>query len=164
MNSRRIPLWNYLYDIDLFGKEIELYYKGRNKRVSLTGIIFTILYIIIIVSYCIFRFINLFKRTVGFHYDFYQVNEKPPFMELNNELFYLRICIQHPETGKCFIDQSIYTINVTYDYYKKAEGLDFQWEIEIDKNLPIEECQLSKFGSNYQEIFKKRNLKGINCL
>ena len=159
-----MSLRNYLYDIDLFGKEIELYYKGRNKRVSLTGIIFTVLYIIIIVSYSIFRIINLFKRTGGFYHDISQVNEKPPSMELNNEIFYLGICILHPETRKCFIDQSIYTINVTYTYAKKVEGLDFEWEWEQDKNLPTEECQLSKFGSNYQEIFKKRNLKGLNCL
>ena len=164
MDIRRIPKWQYLYDIDLFGKQIELYYKGKNKRASLIGIIFTILYLIIYLSFFLYLFIAMIKKTNVNFYDTIKVSDKPPFMQLNNEMLYLGICIKHPITKKCFIDQSIYTINVTYASAKKVEDLDFEWKWDYDTNIPTEECQLSKFGSNYQEIFKKRNLKGLNCL
>ena len=36
-----------LDDIDLFGKDPELYYKGNSKRVSYVGKLFTLLYVII---------------------------------------------------------------------------------------------------------------------
>ena len=44
----------FIDDIDLFGKEPELYFKGNSKRTSWVGRIFTFLYILIYVAFFVY--------------------------------------------------------------------------------------------------------------
>ena len=44
----------FIDDIDLFGKEPELYFKGNSKRTSWVGRIFTFLYILIDVAFFVY--------------------------------------------------------------------------------------------------------------
>ena len=41
---------DFLTDFDLFGKQPELYYKGKSKKASTLGLILTIIYIIFCIS------------------------------------------------------------------------------------------------------------------
>ncbi len=43
---------------------------------------------------------------------------------------------------------------------QKKKGDDFEWEV---KELELERCQLKKFGSIYQDIFKAKDLKNHYC-
>ena len=46
----------YLYALDLYGKEPDLYYKGKIKINTILGLVFTVLHILIATFYFIFKF------------------------------------------------------------------------------------------------------------
>ena len=130
-------------EIDMFGKEPELYYKGRSKKTFWIGRIFTLLFIflyIAIVIYKVFRMIN--KRDVTF-FDTFIYEDKPPSIQLSNEKFYGGFALEDPNTYDAYIDEGIY---IPKAYFKSAErkGNDFEYNI---KELELERCKLEKFGS-----------------
>jgi len=51
-----------MHDIDLFGKEVELYYNGKSKLTSWFGVFFTILYISAYLAFFIYKVIRMMKR------------------------------------------------------------------------------------------------------
>ena len=54
--------WYFMHDIDLFGKEVELYYNGKSKLTSWFGVFFTILYISAYLAFFIYKVIRMMKR------------------------------------------------------------------------------------------------------
>ena len=51
-----------MHDIDLFGNQVELYYKGKSKLTSWFGVFFTILYISAYLAFFIYKVIRMMKR------------------------------------------------------------------------------------------------------
>jgi hypothetical protein len=51
-----------LYYLDLYGKEPDLYYKGKIKVNTILGLVFTILHIILSLFYFLFKFIRMLER------------------------------------------------------------------------------------------------------
>ena len=51
-----------IYDIDLFGKQPELYYKGKKKKVSFVGAFLTISYFVLYMIILIYKLIKLIKK------------------------------------------------------------------------------------------------------
>ena len=47
MNCKCQLKCDWINDFDMFGKRVELYYKGRSKKASSIGLIFTSLYIVL---------------------------------------------------------------------------------------------------------------------
>jgi len=143
----------------MFGKEPELYYKGRSKKTSWIGRIFTLLFIflyIAIVFYKVFRMIK--KRDVTF-FDTFIYEDKPPSIQLSNEKFYGGFALEDPNTYDAYIDESIY---IPKAYFKSAErkGNDFEYNI---KELELERCKLEKFGSKFKDSFKTKALNNYYC-
>ena len=50
---------NYLKEIDMFGKNPEIYYKGRPKKTSWIGRILSILFVIIYLAYLIYKIVRM---------------------------------------------------------------------------------------------------------
>ena len=149
-----------LDDIDLFGKEPELYFKGNSKRTSWVGKIFTIIYATIYLAFFLYKLIRMIKNV---DVDFYQTTTftgETPSIHLTNEIFYGGFALGNPSTLQTFIDESIYYVEAVFMMGHK-EGNDW---VFIPKSLEVEPCKLEKFGEKYREIFKNKNLENLYCL
>ena len=147
-------------DIDLFGKEPELYFKGNSKRTSWVGRIFTFIYAMIYLAFFLYKLIRMIQNK---DVDFYQANTftgETPSIHLTNEVFYGGFALGNPFTLKTFIDESIYYVEAVFMMGHK-EGNDW---VFIPKPLEVEVCQLEKFGKPYRDIFKTKNLDSLYCL
>ena len=143
----------------MFGKEPELYYKGRSKKTSWIGRIFTILFVLMYLGLIIYKMIRMFQRNDMTFYDTFLYEDKPPSIQLSNEIFYGGFAIEDPKTYDSFIDEGIYYPKA---YFKRAErkGEEFEWDI---RELELEKCKLEKFGSKFRDTFKKKALDNYYC-
>ena len=109
----------FLEDIDLFGKEPELYYKGNPKRTSMIGRIFTFIYSSIYIAFFLYKFIRMIQNK---DVDFYQTTTftgKTPSIHLTNEVFYGGFGLANPLTLETFVDDSIFVADAKYVYQHK---------------------------------------------
>ena len=52
----------FFEDIDLFGMQAEVYYKGKSKKSSTLGKVLTVLYAIIYAAFFIYKLIRMLKK------------------------------------------------------------------------------------------------------
>ena len=151
--------FKFLKNIDIFDKSFELYYKGKSKKSTYIGSIFTICYGVIYFSFFLYKILRMInKRDITF-YDTTAHLEEIPQIDATNENFYGGFALEHPETYDNFIDESIYYPKA---YYKigRLKGDDWIWTI---KEIELEKCQLEKFGSTYKDKFKNKKLNNLYC-
>ena len=158
--EEKLPLFGFFFDIDLFGSDVDIYYKGRPKRNSWIGRIFTILYMGIYIFFFIFRFFRMINKEDVTFYDTNAYNGKPPYMLINKEIFSAGFALIHPLYQKPFIDPTIFNAKMFY-YSGVKNGFSFNYTIS---DVPIEVCNINSFGSNYQELFSKKELGGYFCV
>ena len=150
----------YLKEVDMFGKEPELYYKGRPKKTSWIGRILSILFVVIYFAFFIYKLIRMLQKKDVTFYDRFTYAEKPSKVRITNENFYGGFAIEDPNTYDAFIDESIYFPKA---FFKRAEkkGDNFTWDTV---ELELEPCKLENFGSIYQEKFKTKPLNSLYCI
>ena len=146
-------------DIDMFGKEPELYYKTRPKKTSWIGRILSVAFVLIYFGFFLYKLIRMLKRTDVTFYDTFTYAAKPPQVPITHDNFYLAFALEDPITYDPFFDEGVY---IPKAYFKRAEmkGDIFEWK-EIP--LEIERCQREKFGQSYQEVFKHIDLTNRYC-
>ena len=144
---------DFLTDFDLFGKNPELYYKGKSKKSSTLGIVLTILYIILYFTFLIYKLIRMFKRVDVTFYDSYSFNGIPSMPLTNNE-FYGGFGMGG------IVDEKMYYLTVDYVSKVRVNG---DWTNKTTR-LETEICQLEKFGPDYREIFADKPLKNYYCI
>ena len=81
----------FLYDMDLFDKTPELYYKRKSKRSTELGIVLTILYIILYIAFLVYKLVRMVKRMDVTFYDTYAYKDFP-YINITNEEFYGVLC------------------------------------------------------------------------
>ena len=147
-------------DFDLFGKEAELYYKGKAKRTTRIGIAFTFIYIGMYIAFFVYKVIRMFQKVDVTFYDSYAFTGQPPNIQLTKEKFYGGFALGNPLTLQTFVDDSIYYVQA---YYRRGvkDGSNWNWETIP---LQIETCQIEKFGENYREIFKEKHIDQLHCV
>ena len=145
---------------DLFGKRPDLYYKGNFKRISWAGKILTLLYIIIYITFFIYKLVRMVKKFDVIFYETSTFTGETPFIKLDNEIFYGGFALADPKTLQTFIDERIYYPLAQFITGKKEGNI---WNFKYNP-LSIERCNLQKFGSNYRELFKDKNLDNLYCL
>ena len=150
----------FLYDIDLFGKEAELYYKGKSKRTSWFGTVFTITYIILYFSFFLYKLIRMLQKVDVTFYDTYAFTGEPPHIKLNKNKFYGGFALGDVYTLQTFVDDTIYYVKAYYKRGKK-EGNVWNWETIP---LEIETCKLESFGEKYRDIFKDKSINNLHCV
>ena len=152
----RCRLFKY---VDMFGKEPEIYYKGNPTKTSWIGRIFSALFVILYFAFFAYKLIRMLKKNDVIFYDTFVYAEEPPSVKITNENFYGGFALEDPLTYDVFIDEEIY---IPKAYFKRAEkkGDIFEWQV---KELELERCQIEKFGSLYQETFKKKNINNFYC-
>ena len=148
-----------LKDIDMFGKEPELYYKTRPKKTSWMGRILSFLFVLVYFAFFLYKLIRMLKRVDVTFYDTFTYADKPPAVPLTHNNFYIAFALEDPITYNPFVDESVYYPKA---YFKRAEmkGDDFEWKIV---ELEVERCKLEKFGESYREVFKNVDLYNHYC-
>ena len=151
--------YKFLKEIDMFGKEPELYYKGQTKRTSLFGTILTILFVVLYCAFFTYKFSKLVRKNDITFYDTFTYEAEPPALKITNENFFVGFALEDPKTYDTFIDESIY---IPKAYFKRAEkqGDKFQWQT---RELMLEPCKIDNFGSIYKKTFDKKDLKNNYC-
>ena len=152
--------FKFLYELDLFGKEFELYYKGKTKKTTITGAVFTIIYILVYFAFLLYKVIRMFYKFDVTFYDTYAFTGEPPKMQLTDDKFYGGFALGNISTLETFIDDSIYYVKA---YYINGIKEHNSW---IWTNIPleIETCKLEKFGKNYRSIFKEKQIENLHCV
>ena len=148
-----------LKDIDMFGKEPELYYKSRPKKTSWMGRILSFLFVLVYFAFFLYKLIRMLKKVDVTFYDTFTYADKPPAVPLTHNNFYIAFALEDPITYNPFVDESVYYPKA---YFKRAEmkGDDFEWKIV---ELEVERCKLEKFGESYREVFKNVDLYNHYC-
>ena len=141
----------YLYEFDLFGKEPNLYYKGKSQKNTIQGLIFTLIYVPLFLIYLIYKLDRMIKRKDVVFYDSYAYDKEIPSIALTKENF------NGAFTVGGFIDETIYYIEA--QYVRKIKNGD-----DNITNLEIETCNIEKFGAKHRELFKDEPLNNSYCL
>ena len=152
--------FRFVKDIDMFGKLPEFYFKGKTKKTTWLGRILTIIYIGLYMTFFIYKLVKMIKRVDSTFYDTFSFTGETPSIKLNNDNFYGGFGIMNPETEETFVDESYYYPIATFWAGKKVNG-KWKWE---NTNIPLEKCKIEKFGAQYQEMFKVKNLENLYCL
>ena len=147
-------------DIDMFGKMPEFYIKGKTKKTTWIGRIFTLVFIVLYGSFFIYKLTQMIKRVDVTFYDTFAFTGEIPSIKLSSDNFYGGFGIMNPFTQDTFVDESFYYAKATYWAGKKVNG---RWEWK-DKDIPLERCKLEKFGTKFQDMFKDKNLDNLYCL
>ena len=149
-------------DMDLFSKDIDIYYKGKGQRTSLLGRIFTLLYIAIYIAIFLYKMIRMIKKLDVTFYQIDAYNGNIPSIQISNEIFYTTFALISPKTGLPYYDDTIYEIEVVFhSQIKKGLYMVDETEPEIMK---IESCKVTNFGSNYQELFVNKQVELSQCV
>ena len=157
------PLKCHIWDdMDLFSKEIDLYYRGKSKKTSILGRIFTFLYISIYIAFFIYKIIRMFKKLDVTFYEINSFNGNVPSIQLSNEIFYTAFSLLHPLTQQPYYDPSIYEISVIY-YSLEKRGMNFV-NVTDPEILPVKHCEVSDFGSNYRSLFESKQVNLSACV
>ena len=148
-----------LYDIDLFGKDPELYFKGRNKKSTLIGRIFTVLYVIIYLAFFTYK---LYRMIIRVDVTFYQTTAytgEVPSIHLTNEIFYGGFALSKGQTLQPFIDETIYTIDLQF---RTGQRINNVWNWKVQR-IELEICNLDKFNPKYYDLFKDKPMGNMYC-
>ena len=145
----------FLSEFDLFGKEPELYFKGKPQRTSKFGKALTYLYIILYVAFFIYKIIRMLQKVDITFYETYAYSGTPS-IKLNNNIYYGGFSLNG------LIDETIY-YPVTLFYEEERVNGKLQ-PIGPPKQLELEKCKLEKFGEKYRHIFKDKDLDNFYCL
>ena len=146
----------FIYDFDLFAKTPEIYYKGKPKRVSWIGRIFTVFYIVLYGIIFMYKFIKMIKKEEVSFYETYAFTGIPS-INISNENFYGGFALGSTP----FIDETIYYPVVTYIKRQIKNGEE---EILINKIIDIGRCELNDFTPRYRELFKDKPLNNLYCM
>ena len=146
-------------DVDMFGKEPELYYNCRPKKTSWIGRIFSVSFVLVYFAFFLYKLIRMLKKTDVTFYDTFTYAPEPPSVPITHDNFYVAFALEDPITYDAFVNDSIYQVK---GYFKRAEkkGNEFEWNV---KELEIERCKLEKFGKSYHQIFKNIPVENFYC-
>ena len=141
----------FIKELDFFGKEPELYIKGKSKQATLLGRIFTIIIIIIYIIIFCYKLYRMLQRVDIMFYDSYLSTEDVPKVKIAQENFTLVFAVLD-EDGFSFIDEGI--------YYPLA----FYYNGETEEEVTVEICDKDKVGQEYIDFFGESEIEYYYCL
>ena len=150
--------WTIIKEIDLFGKEPDIYYKGKQRKTTWMGRICTFLYIIFYIFFFIYKLIRMFKRQ---DVNFSETNSSTgglPKIHLTKEIFTYGIALADRRNIP-FIDETIYYPTALLTGKKTINGE----EIPVEKEIKFDICTIDDFGDNYKAFTNKFNLSNFYC-
>ena len=160
MKEKLYSIYVLLKEIDLYGKEPDIYYKGKQKKTSWMGRICTLLYIAIYIFFLTYKLIRMFKRQdVSFSETNSSIGELPKIHVTKEKFLYAFALLDDDQ--RPYADRSIYepfamaAITTT-----TADGR----KMTNNTYLDIDTCTIDDFGKNYQKYASSYNLSSFYCL
>ena len=145
--------YQQLYEYDMFGYTVGLYFNGNTKEGTLFGLITTVIYIFCLIGFAIYYITETFNRK---NYTFSTSTmeyEGPVSIILNKDIFAFNFALQDPVTFKEYIDEKIYYVKANFiTGIRDPITLDFSWNYEKIKTGP---CTLDTFAEDNRHFFKK---------
>ena len=147
-------------NLDLFGREPNLYYKSNPRKSSWFGLFLTILYILMYITFFVYKIVRMVEKLDVTFYESFGFDGNIPSVVISPETFGGGIGIKDPSTGQVYVNDSIYEVKSVFKIGKKDENDVMHFE---EKPLLMIPCKLDFFGSNFKEVFSKRNLNNLLC-
>ena len=151
--------FKYLEKVDMFGKEATLYYKGNEKKSSCFGTVFSLIFIILYVSFLIFKIKRMINKEDVLFYDTFTYMERPPSIKISKDNFYGGFSLENPITYDPFIDESIYYPKA---YFKRAHRVGDKFIFDI-KEVELERCKIENFGEKFQDKIIHHAINNLYC-
>jgi len=145
-----MEVWEFVKDIDFFGKEPEFYFKGKSKQVTVFGRIFTYIFMIIYVTIFCYKLYRMTRRVDITFYDSYSNTDEIPVVKISQNNFTLVFTLLD-EDGDPFIDDTI--------YYPEAYYYDNDYQ-----EIKIERCDPNKLSQEFLEYFDYKDIDSYFCL
>ena len=149
----------FFEDIDLFGIDAEVYFKGKSKRSSTVGKVLTILYGILYAAFFIYKLVRMIKKVDVNFYETTTFTGEIPSLYLDNEMFYGGFGLIDGRTMTTFVDPTIYTARAVFYDQKKVNNRFDGNSVEVE----LEVCDLNKFGSKYHDLFADKSVDKLYC-
>ena len=150
--------WAIIKEIDLFGKEPDIYYKGRQRKTTWMGRICTFTYIIIYIFFFIYKLVRMFKRQ---DVNFSETNSSTgglPKIHLTKEILTYGLALAN-YNQEPFIDESIYYPTAYLTGKKTINGK----EEPVNEEIKFGICTIDDFGDKYKAFASKYNLSNFYC-
>ena len=147
---RELTCFQLFKELDLFGKEPDLYYKGKQRKTTWMGRICTWLYVFIYIFFFIYKLVRMFKRM---DVSFSETNNSSgglPKIHLDKNLFTYGLALSN-DWGLPVKDETIYFPEAYLVGKRTVNG-----GVEpINVSIPFGECKLDDFGQNFQKFTEK---------
>ena len=144
-------------EIDLFGKEPDIYYKGKQKKTTWMGRICTFIYIAFYIFFFIYKLIRMFNRT---DVSFSEINSSEPTkMTITKDSFTFGIALADANNNP-IIDDEIYSPMIIMNSKVTVGDEPVSDRIELGCDF----CNKDDFGEDFQQYLGKLNLNQYYCL
>ena len=156
---KKFTFFQIFKEIDLFGKEPDIYYKGKQRKTTWMGRICTWIYIFIYLFFFIYKLDRMFKRA---DVSFSETNGSTgglPKIHLNKGDYMYGLALSD-DNGDPIYNESIY-FPTAYLVGKKTVNGNVE-----PINIPIEfgVCDIDDFGENFKKFTSSMNLNQFYCL
>ena len=155
---RNFSYFQIFKEIDLFGKEPDIYYKGKQRKTTWMGRICTWIYIFIYIFFLIYKLVRMFKRL---DVSFSETNSSTgglPKIHLNKELFTYGLALSD-DYGFPIFDETIYFPEAFLVGKRTINGIPQPIYSPIEFGI----CDINDFGKNFQQFTSSLDLKKYYC-
>ena len=155
---RNFSYFQIFKEIDLFGKEPDIYYKGKQRKTTWMGRICTWIYIFIYIFFLIYKLVRMFKRL---DVSFSETNSSTgglPKIHLNKELFTYGLALSD-DYGFPIYDETIYFPEAFLVGKRTINGIPQPIYAPIEFGI----CDINDFGKNFQQFTTSLDLKKYYC-
>jgi hypothetical protein len=155
---KNLAFFKIFKEIDLYGKEPDIYYKGKQRKTTWMGRICTWIYIFIYIFFLIYKLVRMFKRL---DVSFSETNSSTgglPKIHLNKELFTYGLALSD-DHGFPIYDETIYYPEAFLVGKRTINGIPQKIYAPIDFGI----CDINDFGKNFQQFTTSLDLKKYYC-
>ena len=156
---RKYTFLQLFKEIDLFGKEPDIYYKKKQRKTTWIGRICTWLYISIYLFFFIYKMTRMLKRM---DVSFSETNGSTgglPKIHLNKEAFTFGLALSD-DYGNPVMNESIYYPTAFLVGKKTINGNIVPINISLEFGI----CDINDFGDNFKQFTSTLNLNHYYCL
>ena len=156
---KKYSFFRIIKEIDLFGKEPDIYYKGKQRKTTWIGRILTWIYIGFYLFYIIYKLVRMFNRT---DVSFSETNGSTgglPFIHLNKEIFTYGLALSN-DFGQPVYDETIYTPEAFLVGVKTINGIP----VPFNYTITFDRCDINDFGQNFKRFTSSMELSNYYCL
>lgn len=156
-----IRINRFIYTFDIFGQSLNLHIFGNEKYKTLTGGIFGLISILLIIAVSIYFLLDVLHRktmTIVFNED----NTKIPMNNLSD----IPIMMTLTDTsGKPLKSEGLINFDVKILNYKRYDTGNGTTQFRLDViPLQLEQCSFSKHFSDFTDFFTKFRVEYFYCI